>query len=107
VGDGEDGVLVLLYGSGVSSGRVEAWMLGLDGTLMDRLDTHSSTHDGTVVARFAEGGGLTIFRAATRAEAERFVAEDPFVLHGTHRAELRTWNPWLTPDRSQPEGLLC
>ena len=49
---------------------------------------------------FAEGGGLTIFQAASRAEAERIVAEDPFVINGTHEPELRAWNPWLRTDPS-------
>jgi uncharacterized protein len=53
---------------------------------------------------FAEGGGLTIFQAASQLEAERFVAADPFVLHGTHQAELRAWQPWLKPDS---EANLC
>lgn len=47
---------------------------------------------------FADGGGLTIFRAATPAEAERLVAEDPFVLNRTHEPELHAWRPWLRPD---------
>jgi uncharacterized protein YciI len=58
---------------------------------------------------FAEGGGLTIFRASSRAEAERLVTEDPFVIHGTHEPELYTWNPWLLPDgagQSGPSGIL-
>jgi uncharacterized protein YciI len=46
---------------------------------------------------FADGGGLTLFRAASQEEAERFVAEDPFVANGTHRAELHAWSPWLKP----------
>ena len=45
---------------------------------------------------FSDGGGLTIFRAASREEAETLVAEDPFVVNGIHEAELRAWNPWLS-----------
>jgi uncharacterized protein YciI len=48
---------------------------------------------------FDEGGGLTIFQASSRAEAERLVADDPFVINGTHEPELYTWNPWLPPAR--------
>jgi uncharacterized protein YciI len=50
---------------------------------------------------FSEGGGLTIFQAASSTEAERFVAEDPFVIHETHRPELFTWNPWLSPAQEE------
>ena len=55
---------------------------------------------GVVLASgpFAEGGGLTIIRAASRQDAERVVAEDPFVLNGTHTPELYAWNPWLGPE---------
>jgi uncharacterized protein YciI len=48
---------------------------------------------------FAEGGGLTIFQTASRAEAERLVAEDPFVVNATHEPELYAWAPWLVPGR--------
>ena len=46
---------------------------------------------------FEEGGGLTIFKAGSQEEAARLMAEDPFVTNETHRPELHTWNPWLTP----------
>lgn len=46
---------------------------------------------------FADGGGLTIFRAASPEEAARIVAEDPFVVNGTHEPELHAWSPWLRP----------
>ena len=52
---------------------------------------------------FAEGGGLTILRAASRSEAERLVAEDPFVVNRTHQPELHAWNPWLRPDPTRVE----
>ncbi|HEX7896397.1 MAG TPA: hypothetical protein VF950_01360 [Planctomycetota bacterium] len=61
--DGEDVVLVLLYGSSPTGcARVEAWMLDLDGTLKDHFDTVTSPHDGSVCYQFAEGGGLRLFR---------------------------------------------
>jgi uncharacterized protein len=43
-----------------------------------------------------EQGSMAIF--ASRAGAERFVARDPFVLHGVvRRWELREWNEVLVP----------
>ena len=53
---------------------------------------------------FAEGGGLTIFRAASKTDAERLVAEDPFVVNRTHAPELYAWNPWLTPEAAPDSG---
>jgi uncharacterized protein YciI len=49
---------------------------------------------------FEGGGGLTVFQADSQAEAERFVAEDPFVANRTHQPELHAWHPWLRPDRA-------
>lgn len=60
----------------------------------------AALHEAGVVlyaGPFADGGGLTIFRAASLEAARRFVAEDPFVANGTHEAELHAWNAWLTP----------
>ena len=41
---------------------------------------------------FADGGGgMLVLRAGSREEAEELVAEDPFVLTGSSRPEVRAW----------------
>jgi uncharacterized protein len=46
---------------------------------------------------FADRGNMAIFK--TRAAAERFAAEDPFVLEGLVKSfVIRDWNDSLLPD---------
>ena len=37
------------------------------------------------------GTGMIIFRAATRAEAEKIANSEPSIAHGTHRLKLVPW----------------
>ena len=94
--------------AGPTEGALQLYVMLLRRQDGARLAEHLAAHEarlaelhrvGVVIfaGPFAEGGGLTIFRAASRAEAERIAAEDPFVIHGTHRPELFAWNPWLSP----------
>lgn len=63
-----------------------------------RLDEFHASGDLLMVGTFGDPqkeGSMSIFR--TRDSAEKFVAGDPFVLHGVVRAyEIREWNEILT-----------
>jgi uncharacterized protein YciI len=49
------------------------------------------------IGPFNGGGNMAIFR--TRAAAERFVAEDPFILEGLIKSfVIRDWNDNLIPE---------
>ena len=37
------------------------------------------------------GTGMIIFRAATRAEAEKIASSEPYIAHGTRRLKLVPW----------------
>ncbi|AFC27728.1 hypothetical protein PM3016_774 [Paenibacillus mucilaginosus 3016] len=42
--------------------------------------------------RFPDGsGGMVIYKADNLEQAQQWAAEDPYVLHGARRAEVREW----------------
>ncbi|WP_426451371.1 YciI family protein [Paenibacillus sp. S-38] len=42
--------------------------------------------------RFPDGsGGMVIYKADSLEQAQQWAAEDPYVLHGARRAEVREW----------------
>lgn len=51
--------------------------------------------EGKVFARgpFADdSGGLVIYKAETYEEAKKMAEEDPYVVHGVRKLNLREWN---------------
>ncbi|MBC8121678.1 MAG: hypothetical protein H7Y22_07570 [Gemmatimonadaceae bacterium] len=51
---------------------------------------------------FERGGGMMIFEAASRAEAQIIVENDPLVLNGCVRYELKEWC-LVNPKSEQPD----
>lgn len=72
-------------------------------TIMDAYPRHKAVVDKYIamgevigIGPFADRGNMAIFR--TRAAAERFVQEDPFILEGLVKSfVLRDWNDDLLP----------
>ncbi len=62
---------------------------------IDWLDEQEQAHvlvlSGTIDEEFGIGPGLAVIRAASREDAERIAASEPFHRHGLRRNTIRSW----------------
>lgn len=62
----------------------------------DVVDRYINNGDVIGIGPFADRGNMAIFK--TRQAAEKFVAEDPFILEGLVKSyTIRDWNDTLLP----------
>lgn len=61
------------------------------------VDKYIATGEVIGIGPFGDRGNMAIFK--TRAAAEQFVTEDPFILEGLVKSfAIRDWNDLLLPD---------
>ena len=60
------------------------------------VDTYIARGEVIGIGPFGDGGNMAIFK--TRASAEQFVTEDPFILEGIVKSfAIRDWNDTMLP----------
>jgi len=82
---------------GESSGASMEIIMGVYPRHKAVVDKYIAKGDVIGIGPFADRGNMAIFK--TRAAAEQFVTEDPFILEGLVKSyTIRDWNDTLLPE---------